>query len=69
MQETKGAFNPEGIFCSTAGTLKDLDNLLREFARYVEKAGVRKSTIHGLRHFYATENGGQSKSCIRTVRA
>ncbi|MDP4086292.1 MAG: tyrosine-type recombinase/integrase [Bacillota bacterium] len=43
------------VFCSAAGTLKDPDNLLREFARYVEKAGVRKSTIHGLRHFHATQ--------------
>ncbi|MFJ7308827.1 tyrosine-type recombinase/integrase [Peribacillus frigoritolerans] len=58
-------YNDRGmVFCAENGNLKDPNNLLREFNRYVRLAGIRKVRIHDLRHLHATlllENGENPK--------
>jgi integrase len=60
MQETQKKmlgehYNDQGmVFCTYDGNFKDPRNLLREFNRYIKKAGVPKITLHDLRHLHAT---------------
>ncbi|MGM0780085.1 MAG: tyrosine-type recombinase/integrase [Bacillota bacterium] len=43
------------VFTSSSGNYKDPNNVLRQFNRYIKEAGVRKISIHDLRHYHATQ--------------
>ncbi|HKO23314.1 MAG TPA: site-specific integrase [Chloroflexota bacterium] len=42
------------VFANAQGGPINPDNVDRDFDRLVAKAGIRRITIHGLRHTYAT---------------
>lgn len=64
-KKMNGEFIEQGIvFSAMNGNLKDPNNQLRQFNKYIKQAGVPKVTIHDLRHLHATlmlKNGENPK--------